>query len=252
MGMGVMGCRPAAGMTGGAVAAGGEVFACRQAPEAAVRIVTAGTAVMGRGCSTDQGVVVTVSAAGRCDPHQGTVIRGRDRVSRFPIIRMAGEAVAAAGRDTGLEVRNRGVTEGAITQVGYGDRGIGGRPRVVTGHTGSRSAGDIAARHMVEIAVSRQLGRMAIQTVGGIGSSRDGVDDLLSRAVMTGGAGTGPVGGNIMLGAFDLSPVRHHMTAAAGCAVRKVAGTQGDCVGVRTMTNYFIGMAVGTGCLVAA
>ena len=221
-----MGCRPAAGMTGGAVAASGEVLADRQAPEAAVRVVTAGTAVMGISCSTDQGVVVAVGAAGRCDLHQGAVIRGRYRVGRYPGIRMAGGTVAAAGRDAGLQVRHGGMTEVAITAMGYGYRAVDGRTGIVTAHAGGRSSGNIAQGCMIDVGMGRRLGRVTIQAVGGVGARCDGVDDLLSRAVVAGSTGAGPVGGDIVRGAFDLSPVRHHMTVAAGGAARKVAASQ--------------------------
>jgi len=127
---------------------------------------------------------------------------------------MAGGAVAAAGRDPGLQVRSGGMAKAAITIMRHAHRGICGRTRIVTIRTRAGES-HISGGHMVDTAVGRRPGRVTIQTVGRIGSRSDGVDDLLSRAVMTGGAGSGPVGGNIMFGAFDLSPGRHHMTAAA-------------------------------------
>ena len=88
---------------------------------------------------------------------------------------------------------------------------------------------------------------MAIQAVGGIGAQSDGVNDLLSRAVMTGGAGTGPVGGNVMLDALYLNPVRHHMAVAAESPRRiigEVVGTDCHCMGKDTVTGRLVGMAV--------
>ena len=77
---------------------------------------------------------------------------------------------------------------------------------------------------MVDIAVRGQiLVRMAVQTMGRVGAQGDGINDLLSRAVMTGGTGTDPVGGDIVLDAFDFSPVRHNMTVAAEQA-RRIIG----------------------------
>ena len=89
---------------------------------------------------------------------------------------------------------------------------------------------------MVDIAVHGQiLVYMAIQTIGRVGTQGYGVNDFLSWAVMAGSAGTGPVSGNIMLGAFDFRPVRHNMTFAAKSARRiigKVTGTQYNRMGM--------------------
>ena len=88
---------------------------------------------------------------------------------------------------------------------------------------------------------------MAIQTVGGVGAQSDGVNDFLSRAVMTGGAGTGPVGGDVMLDALDLSPVRHHMAVATERprrVIREVVGTDRHRMGKGTVTGLLVGMAV--------
>ncbi len=81
---------------------------------------------------------------------------------------------------------------------------------------------------MVDTAVSRRLGRMTIQAVDRVGAQCNGVNDLQSRAVMAGGAGTGSVGANIMLSALNLTPGRYNMTAAARSTIRKVTGTQAD------------------------
>jgi hypothetical protein len=62
---------PNVAVTGGTVAAGGEVLANRSVDQSAVSVVTVGTvAVMGIGCGAGQGVVVTFGAAGRCDLNQ--------------------------------------------------------------------------------------------------------------------------------------------------------------------------------------
>ncbi len=53
----------------------------------------------------------------------------------FPGDGMAGVAVATAGRDNGLQVRNGRMAVGAITKMGYLNRCICGYTRVVTGHT---------------------------------------------------------------------------------------------------------------------
>ena len=97
---------------------------------------------------------------------------------------------------------------------------------------------------MVDIAVNRQLlVGMAVQTVCRIGTQSYRVFDLLPRAVMAGGAGTGTVGGNIMLGALYLRPARHHMTLGAqraGRIIGKVTGTycHGMCMaGMKGLKN---------------
>jgi len=82
--------------------------------------------------------------------------------------------------------------------------------------------GHVRSRHMVDTAVCHRLVGMTIET-GGRRTSSDHVDDRLRRAVMTGGAGTGAVGGFIMLGALDLSPGRDDMALAAKLTIRLVS-----------------------------
>jgi len=62
---------------------------------------------------------------------------------------------------------------------------------------------------------------MAIQAIGRIGARSDRRCDLLSRAAVTGVAGT-------MRRAHDLGPGRHIMTGAAGDPTRQVAATQAN------------------------
>lgn len=71
----------------------------------------------------------------------------------------------------------------------------------------------------VGTAMNGRIGRMAVETVGRVGTRCDGVHNRLPRAVMAGGAGAGPVGGNVVRGAFNLRPGCHDVTAAAGGAV---------------------------------
>ena len=87
---------------------------------------------MGGGCGTDQGVVVAAGAARR-GLDQGAVVRLVDRMGDVPRTRMAGGAVAAESRDTGLQVRNGRVAEAAIAQMRSGHRRIRRRARIVTG-----------------------------------------------------------------------------------------------------------------------
>ena len=122
---------------------------------------------------------------------------------------------AVAGRNTRLQSRNGGMAEGAISTMGDINRRVSGATRIVTVITWTCES-YIPGHHMVNTAVYGQfLVRMASQTVGRVGTCCDGGHDLLSRAVMTGRTGTGPVGGNIMLDTFDLGPGRNHMADAA-------------------------------------
>jgi hypothetical protein len=54
-------------------------------------------------------------------------------MGHFPCTRMTGGAVAAAGRNPGLQVRNGRMAEAAITKMGYLNRSICGRTGIVTG-----------------------------------------------------------------------------------------------------------------------
>ena len=93
---------------------------------------------------------------------------------------------------------------------------------------------------------------MAIQAIGRVGACCDGANDLRSWTVMTGGAGTGPVGGNIMYDAFDFRPVRNNMTVAAMEARRiegEVVWTDFHWMRKETMSGHLIGVAEDTGYL---
>lgn len=86
--------RPGVGMAADTVAAGGEVLTNRQTDKAAVGIVTVGTAVVGIGFSTVQGIVMTVSAVGCCDLNHGGVTRNISCMGRFPGRGMTADTVA--------------------------------------------------------------------------------------------------------------------------------------------------------------
>ncbi len=85
--------RPGGGMTGGTVTTGGEVLTDRRADQSPVDIVTAGAAVMGSGCGTRQGVVVTTGTARRC-LNQGAVVRVIGCMGSFPATAMTGGTVS--------------------------------------------------------------------------------------------------------------------------------------------------------------
>lgn len=227
--------------TGAAVAAGRAALGIEVGQDADVgRAVIMGCAVMAGPAArvdrteTESGMgVMGPGGVGETAPvWRLAMTGGAAGVNGVNIGTVAGSTVAAAGRNPGLQVRNRGMTEAAISIMRYGHRGIGGCARIVAGHADGRSASHIARRHMVDTAVGRGLVSMAIQAVGGIGACCDGVHDRLPRTVMTGGAGAGPVGGDIMRGTFDLRPVRHAMAAATGAPVGEVAGSQRNSMGM--------------------
>ncbi len=185
---------------------------------------------MGLGRSTDQCIIVAVGAAGRSDGHDhGMVECGR--MLSLPTAGVAGDAIAAADRDSRLQVQSGGVrvTVDTIVQVGSNHRTIIGRTRIVTVQTGSCPASHITESHMVDVP-GQGLVRMAIQAMGRGGTQCEGVDDLLTLAVMTGGAGTGSVGRNIVLDLLNLSIGRDIMAGTAElarCIIGEVIGS--DC-----------------------
>ena len=84
----------------------------------------------------------------------------------------------------------------------------------MTGQTGG-GATNVTRGHVVKRQVNRQvLVGVTWQTVGRIGTGCDGVDDFLTRAVMTGATGAGTVSRNIVGGAFDLGPGGCRVTVA--------------------------------------
>ena len=95
---------------------------------------------------------------------------------------------------------------------------------------------------------------MTRQTVGRVRASCDGVDNFLTRAVVTGGAGTGAVGRNVMFNAVDLGPVGNRVTIATQLTrgvIGEIARTFSNRMGVRTVdaveTGRMTGRAVATG-----
>lgn len=163
---------------------------------------------------------------------------------------MAGDAVPATGRKPGQQVRYGRVTERAVPKMGNINRRILDRARIVTVQTRSRSASHIPGRHMVDAAMRGQiLVRMAIQAMGRVGAQCDGINDFLPRAAVTGGTGSGAVGVDIVLDAFDFRPISHHMTVAAGLprrSIGEVVGANFHRVGEIAMTGRLVGVAVQT------
>ena len=146
---------PFATVAGRTAAAIGEVGAYRRADQAAVSIVTAGAGVVGVRRGADQGVVVAACTVGRTDADQCGMVDGRCMLST-PAAGMAGGAVAAAARDTGLQGRGRRMTVGARPKMDHCNRSIGGHTRIVTGLASGCTEGHIAQSAMVFIAVNGQ------------------------------------------------------------------------------------------------
>jgi hypothetical protein len=66
---------------------------------------------------------------------QVAVVRGNRQMGDIPRSGMAGGAIAAAGRNTGLQDRNGCMAEGAISTMGDINRCIGGTTWIVTACT---------------------------------------------------------------------------------------------------------------------
>ena len=136
------------------------------------------------------------------------------------IASMAGRT--RAGRETRFQIRNAGgVAEATVTTMGDIHRRVRSRTRIVAINTWAGQSDQVVC-HMVDAAMGQILVGMTIET-GGRCACSDHVDDRLRRAVVTGGTGAGAVGGDVMLGALDQTPVRYIVTVVAGLSVRLVA-----------------------------
>ena len=140
---------PVAGMTSRTVATSKEGFIKRKALEAAVSIVTAGTSSVGVGCAAEQSVIVTAGTAGRCNLNQIAVVRGVGGMGGFPTAGMTAGTIAAAGRQTRLQVRNIGMTVTTHTLVSAGDGCVSSAARIVTSHT-RRQVGDMIETDVID------------------------------------------------------------------------------------------------------
>lgn len=85
---------------------------------------------------------------------------------------------------------------------------------------------------------------MTVQTVGHHRPGSDGVNNVLTVAVMTGGAGSGSIGGNIVGHPLNLTPGENSMTASTGDTAGEVTCPQLDAMGVIWMPGCLIGVAV--------
>lgn len=134
---------PAAGMTGRTVTGAQQGLTNRQAAQAAVGIMAAGAGVMGIGCSTVQGVVVTAATAGCGNLYQIAVI---GNIGRVGAIEVAGVTAGAIATD-GEVLTDRQADQGTVDVVTAGAgivhlriSGIGQRWRIiVTVATAGRS-----------------------------------------------------------------------------------------------------------------
>ena len=126
-----------------------------------------------------------------------------------------------AGREARFQIRNAGgVAEAAVTTMGDIHRRVRSRTRVVAIRT--RAGQGDQSVHVIRTTVSRRLVGMTIET-GDRTTRRYNTNDSWCRAVVTGGTGAGAVGGHVMLGTLNQTPVRYVMTVVAGLPVRLVA-----------------------------
>ena len=226
---------PAAGVTGRAGAAGGEVFTNSAADQATVHIVTACTTIVGICRCAGQGVVVTVRTAGCAHLNQAGMRWGVGGMQALPGGAVAGHTIATTNRDTWQQARKHGgVTQITVTHMGHGDRQVRTCARIVTTHTWGRAAGDITKRDVISGQVNCQvLIGVTWQTVRRVRTQCNRIDNFLTRTAMTGATGSGTVGRNVVGGAFDLCPVRNLVTVATWltrCIERQVARTFRDMV----------------------
>ena len=90
--------------------------------------------------------------------------------------------------ETRLQIRNAGgMAKVTVTAMGDIHRRIGCRTWIVAIRTRA-GQGDQVVCHMVDAAMSRQIGRMAILAVGRVSAGRDGGEDFTPGTVMTGRA----------------------------------------------------------------
>ena len=160
---------------------------------------------------------------------------------------MARHTIAASGRNTRLQVRNGRVAEAAVAIMGDVYRLVVGSTRIVTARTGCPVDVLNTTNNYIPSScmgcVCHCLISMAIKATCRIGANSNGVNNFLSWAVMTSGAGT------IVL-ALYFYPICHSMTVAAGDAARQVSGSQCNrmCIG-RMLCIETTGMA---GCTITS
>ena len=173
---------------------------------------------------------MTRGTISRINLNQWAVVRNNRCMGRFPTAGMTIGTVA--GNNSWQQIRNGvGMAEITITHMSDGDRRVRSDAWIVTGQTGGGAA-NMTERHMINIQVNGQLFvGVTWQTVSRIGTGCNGVDDFLTRAVMTGRTGPGAVGGNIVHATFDLRPGGNRMTVATWltrCIEGEIAGTLGN------------------------
>ena len=108
--------------------------------------------------------------------------------------------------------------------------GEGGRRIDVTDQAAGIT-GDIPGADVVNIAMNHH--KLVVVTLKAVDRAEvvhvgDGIQHVLPRTVVTGGTGTGAVGGNIMFDTFDLRPGRDNVTVTAKDArwvVGQIAGS---------------------------
>ena len=139
---------------------------------------------------------------------------------------------AGSCRQTGLQVRNAGgVTKVTIAAMGHIDCRIGSGTGIMAACTLAGQSDQVVAG-VIDAAMSCRLVGMTIET-GDRTARRYNTNDSWCRAVVTGGTGAGAVGGDVMLGAINLRPVRHDMADATRRTVRQISCAQCHSVTMR-------------------
>jgi len=184
-----MHCLPGPAMAGRAVASAGLAH-CRADQDATVRIVTAGTSVVGLSRCADQCVIMTGRATGAADGDKAVVIEPGCRMHCFPGPAMAGRAVASAGlahcradqfagrrimtADAGVVSLGSCTDQGIVVAIGTAGRTDGNETAVV-----------VPGCRMQNLPTSAMAGR----TVACAGFAHCRADQFAGRRIVTADAG---------------------------------------------------------------
>jgi len=230
-----MGILPGIRVTGRTVTTGSEVLSGGVRDQTTVHIVTASTAVVSIQSGTGQGVIMTTTTSAATYGYQSCVARSVGCVETLPSPvwvwerDMAGRTITTASRNGRLQRRTDGMAVGAKAIMGGHNRSIYSRTSIVTAQARGGAAGNVIKGDVIYISVNSQvLVRVTVQTIGRVGRCNNRVNYFLTRTVVTGVTGTGAVGRDIMLSAFDLGPGRNHVTGTTESSrslIGQISGT---------------------------
>jgi len=201
-----------------------------------------------------QRIAVTQCTGGRCHLNQAVMARGVGGMQNLPSAGVTISTESTTCWQSGLKNWGHSVAQATIVVMDRDHGRVCSCARIVTVETGRTGADNVAKRQVINVAVNGQvLIRVAIQTVGRIGTKSNGIDDFLTGTIMTSRTGTGAVGGDVMLNSFNLRPGRDHVAGTTGlprCVIREIAGAQCDRMGPSRMDSIKPGSV--TGCTVTA